>query len=634
MGRDSKRGLLYTCLMPILATKLFVPSLGPKVVLRPRLIERLDEGAHTRLTLISAPAGFGKTTLAAEWVAGCGKPAAWLSLDEGDADVARFLQYIAAALQTLDARIGRGLSVVLGAPQPPSTEALLTTLLNDIADAQEISCSFSTTITWPMPEVDRLLAFLVERLPPRMHLVSPRGRTPISPSPGCAHAGSSRRSVRPTCDSRSSEAEEFLGRGMGLELPAKSVAALENRTEGWIAGLQLAALSLRGRADAAGFIASFTGSHRFVLDYLIEEVLRRQTDAVQSFLLRTSLLGRMCGPLCDAVTRDAFRARERDPRAAGARQPVRRAPGRREALVPLSPPVRRRAAAAPSPGPGRLGQTPGTVAAELHLRASVWYEDNGLEIEAFHHAVEANDVERAERLIEGRGMPLHFRGALAPVLSWLRSLPTEVLDSRPSLWTAYASVALATGTSRDEGQAARGRIGAGGRSPDGKTRDIIGRIAAIRATLAVDRLDADAILTQSRRALEYPGSGQPCLPHLHDVEDGMSPTRSRAISSRPAERTPKCWPPARRPGIPCSPLPRPRRPGRRPGSGDRAPPRGRIVSPRPGRGGRHALRRRYLQCAPRHGPHLLRVERPGCGSSSLASKRPAGRDVSKGWAGP
>ena len=309
---------------------------------------------------------------------------------------------------------------------------------------------------------------------------------------------------------------------MGLALPAESVAALESRTEGWIAGLQLAATLPAGhRADAAGFIASFTGSHRFVLDYLIEEVLRRQTDAVQSFLLRTSLLGRMCGPLCDAVTRDA---------SMPGTETLERLERANLFIVPLDDERRwyryhrlfadalqqrlRRALAA-------SGQAPTRSVAELHVRASAWYEENGLEIDAFHHAAAANDVERAERLIEGGGMPLHFRGALAPVLNWLKSLPAEVLDARPSLWTAYASVVLATGHPNEAEDKLRSAEAALKDSfPDPKVRDLIGRISAIRATLAVYRLDSEAIIAHSAPSPGVPGPGQPRLSHLHDLEDG------------------------------------------------------------------------------------------------------------------
>jgi LuxR family maltose regulon positive regulatory protein len=491
--------------MPILATKLFVPSLAPKVVRRPRLIERLNEGLQSKLTLISAPAGFGKSTLAAEWVAGGDRPAAWLSLDEGESDVTRFILYLIAALQTIDAKIGKDVSAALQSPQPPTTASVLTTLLNEIADAPgNIILVLDDYHLVDAAAIDDALAFLLERLPPRMHLVIATREDPNLPLARLRARGQLMELRAEDLRFDASEAAEFLNRGMGLTLSAETVAALENRTEGWIAGLQLAAISLRGHPDAAGFMESFTGSHRFVIDYLLEEVLRRQTDAVQSFLLRTSILSRMCGPLCDAVMRDA---------SAPGSETLEQLERANMFIVPLddkrrwyryhhlfADALRQRLqqSFAVSAGDDAGG------AAGLHVRACAWYEENGLEIEAFHHAAAAHDIPRAERLIEGGGMPLYFRGVLVPVLNWLKSLPTEALDARPALWTAWASATLATGQAEDAIEKLRAAESAlEGVPRDGKTRDVVGRIAAIRATLAIGRHEPDAIIAESRRALEH-----------------------------------------------------------------------------------------------------------------------------------
>ncbi len=272
---------------PILATKLYIPPPRPKVVLRPRLIERLNEGfsAGHKLTLISAPAGFGKTTLVSEWLAGCQRPVAWLSLDEGDNDPTRFLTYLVAALQTLPpktggANIGEGVLGVLQSPQPPSTEWILTNLLNEITTVPEnfvlILDDYHVIDSKP---VDEALTFLLEHLPPRMHLVMTTREDPHLPL-ARLRARDQLTELR-AADLRftPSEATQFLNQLMGLNLSAENVTALDKRTEGWIAGLQLAAIALRsplsmqGRSDAASFIQAFTGSHRFVLDYLVEEVL-------------------------------------------------------------------------------------------------------------------------------------------------------------------------------------------------------------------------------------------------------------------------------------------------------------------------------------------------------------------------
>src|SRR6266516_7828748 len=287
---------------PILATKLYIPPLRPNVVSRPRLLERLNEGLYRKLTLIAAPAGFGKTTLLSEWVEGIDRQVAWLSLDEEDIAPTRFLTYLVAALQTIAPTIGEGVSGVLQSPQPPPTQSILTTLLNDMTN---ISDHFVLVLddyhVIDAKPVDHALTFLLEHLPPHMHLVIATREDPQLPL-ARLRAGGHLTELR-AVDLRftPSEAAEFLNQGMGLNLSAEDIVALETRTEGWIAGLHLAALSLQGQQDATSFITSFTGSHHFVLDYLVEEVLQQQPESIQTFLLRTSILDHLCGPLCDAV---------------------------------------------------------------------------------------------------------------------------------------------------------------------------------------------------------------------------------------------------------------------------------------------------------------------------------------------
>src|SRR5215207_2265237 len=291
---------------PILATKLYVPPPQPRVVPRPRLTERLDEGLHCRLTLVSAPAGFGKTTLLGEWLVGCGQPAAWLSLDESDNDPSRFLAYLVAALQTIAPDIGEGVLGALQSPQSPPTESILTALLNEIAAVEDdFVLVLDDYHVIDARAVDDALAFLLEHLPPQMHLVIATREDPQLPLARLRARGQLGELRAADLRFNSSEAAGFLNQVMGLNLSAEDVAALETRTEGWIAGLQLAAISMQGRQDTTSFIRSFTGSHRFVMDYLVEEVLGQQPERVQTFLLRTSILERLCGPLCDAVLPDA-----------------------------------------------------------------------------------------------------------------------------------------------------------------------------------------------------------------------------------------------------------------------------------------------------------------------------------------
>jgi LuxR family transcriptional regulator, maltose regulon positive regulatory protein len=489
---------------PILATKLYIPSPQPKVVLRPRLIERLNEGLHRRLTLISAPAGFGKTTLLGEWLAGCERPAAWLSLDEADSDPTRFLAYLVAALQTIAVDIGEGVLGALKSPQPPPAESLLTTLLNEIATIEDdLALVLDDYHVIDAKLVDDALTFLIEHLPPRMHLIIATREDPNLPLARLRARGQLAELRAADLRFTPSEAAEFLEGAMGLSLSAEDIAALETRTEGWIAGLQLAAISLQGRKDATNFIESFTGSHHFVLDYLVEEVLQQQSESVQSFLLRTSILDHLCGPLCDAVLLD--------PSASG-QETLEYIEHANLFLIPLDDErhwyryhhlfaelLRQRLhqGAASSTGDERRG------VAELHVRASQWFEDHGLEIEAFQHAAAANDVERAERLIEGEGVPLYFRGTVAPVLKWLESLPKTVLDARPSLWVMYASVLLLVDHTAVEQKLQAAEAALQDIEPSDRTRDLVGRIASMRATLAVIQHDAETIIAQSRRALEY-----------------------------------------------------------------------------------------------------------------------------------
>ena len=428
---------------PIIATKLYVPSPRTKVVPRSRLTERLNEGLQRKLTLISAPAGFGKTTLVSEWVASCERPTAWLSLNEGDNDPTRFLTYLVAALQTIAATVGERALAMLQSPQPPPTEPLLTALLNEIATLPD---SFLFVLddyhVIDSKATDTALTFLLEHLPPQMHLVITTREDPNLPLARLRARGQLTELRAADLRFTPGEAATFLNQVMGLDLSAEDLVALENRTEGWIAGLQLAAISMQGHQDVSSFIQSFTGTHHFVLDYLLEEVLQQQPASIQTFLLRTSILDRLCGSLCDAVLLDpAVSGQETLEYIKQANLFLDPLDNERRwyRYHPLFADLLRQRLQQSTTSPT---QDEGLGVAELHRRASLWCEANDLELDAFHHAAAANDVERAERLIEGEGMPLHFRGEGAAVLNWLESLPQTVLDARPSLWVTYASTLL------------------------------------------------------------------------------------------------------------------------------------------------------------------------------------------------
>ena len=489
----------------ILATKLYIPPPRRKVVLRPHLIERLNEGLHRKLTLVSAPAGFGKTTLVSGWVAGCERPTAWLSLDEGDNDPIRFLTYLVAALQTITANIGEAVLGMLQSPQPPPPEAILTALLNDMTTIRDhFVLVFDDYHVIDAKPVDQALTFLLDHLPPHMHLVIATREDPPLPL-ARLRVGGQLTEVR-VRDLRftHSEAAVFLNQMMGLNLSSEDIVALETRTEGWIAGLQLAAISMQGQKDATSFIRSFTGSHHFVMDYLVEEVLQQQSERVQTFLLRTSILDRLCGPLCDAVVLDPSTSGQ------ATLEDLERA---NLFIIPLDNErrwyryhhlfadlMRQRL-------PQSIASSPADAQSqvnELHIRASTWYEGQGLLIEAFHHAVAANDVERAEHLLEGNEIPRHFRGVVTVLLDWLESLPTTVLNARPSLWVRHASLLLVNGhTTGVEEKLQAAEAALQGTEADDRTRDLIGRIARARATLALTRYQIEVVLAQSHRALEY-----------------------------------------------------------------------------------------------------------------------------------
>jgi LuxR family maltose regulon positive regulatory protein len=490
-----------------------------------------NAGWDRKLTVISAPAGFGKTTLVTQWLNSAPCPSTWLSLDEGDNDATRFLTYFVAALRTINADIGKGALGALSSPQPPSAEAVLTSLINDVTALPDgMILVLDDYYLIEAEAIHAALTFLLEHLPPQMHLIIASREDPPLPLARLRARGQLTE-VRAT-DLRftSSEAVEFLNQVMGLGLPAEDIAALKTRTEGWITGLQLAAISMQGRKDASSLIRSFTGTHHFVLDYLVEEVLQQQPARVQTFLLRTSVLDRLCGPLCDAVCSVGTASSAKGTAVLGRDADLHSTPsasGQRTLeylertnlfIVPLDNErrwyryhhlfadlLRQRLhqSAASSTGDEARG------VADLHVRASVWYEDNGQDVEAFRHAAAAHDLERAERLMLGEWMPLHFRGAVAPVLNWLESLPTAELDARPLLWVMYASALTMVGQisavepKLQAAEAALANSFQGTTELDDKNRNVVGHIAAIRAMLAARQDKVETIIAQSRRALEY-----------------------------------------------------------------------------------------------------------------------------------
>src|SRR5437016_3810100 len=422
---------------PILAMKLYLPRLRPNVVSRPRLLERLNAGLHRKLTLIAAPAGFGKTTLVSAWVEGIERPTAWLSLDEGENDPTRFLAYLVTALQTIAATLGEGVLGVLQSPQPPPPEAILTALLNEITTIRDpFVLVLDDYHVIDAQQVDMAFTYLVEHLPPQMHLVIATREDPQLPLARLRVGGQLTELLAAYLRVTASEASEFLTQVMGLSLSAADIAALEDHTEGWIAGLQLAALSMQGHQDVPGFIRAFAGDHRYIVDYLVEEVLQRQPEPVRSFLLQTAILDRLNGPLCDAVTGQE------------------EGNARLEALergnffvVPLDDQrhwYRYHHLFAEVLSAHLMAEQPDQVST-LHRRASEWYEQHGSVADAIRHALVAEDFARAADLVELAVPDMRRSRQETTVLGWLKALPDELVRARPVLSVHYAGTLLASG---------------------------------------------------------------------------------------------------------------------------------------------------------------------------------------------
>ena len=413
----------------LLATKLFVPPVAPGLVPRPHLVQRLHGILTSKLTLVSASAGFGKTTLLAQWVQHSSIPVAWLSLEEAENDPARFWEYFIAALQTARPGVGGIALDLLRSPQPPAIESLLTTLINDLASsADDFALVLDDYHAIQSEAVHKGVAFLLDHLPPKMHLVI---GTRADPPLALAHFRGRGMLLEIGVDELRFSREETASLLAALGAPALSTGdaeALNTRTEGWVVGLKMAILSMRGHEDIAAFVSGFTGSHRYIMDYLIEEVLQRQLREVRDFLLQTSILERLTGPLCDAVTQST---------------------GGQEALISLE---RANLFLVPLDSSRgwyryhqlfrelllhRLGVEEGDRGVrDLHLRAGRWHEANGSLEEAIHHALKARDWEKAIELISHPRVNVPRLQSLT-MLNWLSQIPEELLRSRVPLFLSY-----------------------------------------------------------------------------------------------------------------------------------------------------------------------------------------------------
>jgi LuxR family maltose regulon positive regulatory protein len=509
---------------PLLTTKLYIPPSRPNLVPRPRLVARLDEGlrAGRKLTLIAAPAGFGKTTLATEWLYSTGKAissrsVAWLSLDEGDNDPTRFFTYIIAALQQLDASVGQATQSLLGSPQMPLTESLATTLVNDIA---AIPGHFVLVLDDYQlihnPLIHDALAFLLDHQPSQMHLlVATRIDPPLS-LPRLRVRGQMTEIRADDLRFTEEEAATFLNQVLGLVLGAEKIAALEARTEGWIAGLQLAALSMQSKRDVDSFVEAFSGSNRHVIDYLADEVLAQQPEAIHDFLCQTSVLDRFCAPLCDAV-------REVDESAdADSRTILERLERQNLFLVPLDDRREWYRYHRLFADFLRTELVPKQSTA-LHLRAAHWFEAHDFLPEAVNHALAhvaaTGDTDEAVRIVTLAGSRAISEGALVTLLGWLDALPDEVVRANGWLVSFKAWCLLLTGQSEKAIsyiQSAEATLEPGGSPVDR------GRVLSLRCAVS----DAEDVLRITPQALMLIGDADPlsrtaALFILGDAQDAV-----------------------------------------------------------------------------------------------------------------
>jgi LuxR family maltose regulon positive regulatory protein len=410
----------------LLATKLQVPRSRPGLVARPRLADQLGEGLNRGLMLVTAPAGYGKSVLVSEWARSLAQPVAWLSPDGGDNDPVRFWRHVLAALDRVRPGIAGRVGPLAGPPPPPAYEPLVSALINDFAAGQDLSDVLLVLHDYHLissEDVHASVRFLLDHYPSQLHIVL-AGRS--DPPLGLArHRGRGELSEVRAADLRFTvdEAAELLHHVLA-DIDLSAVAALTERTEGWAAGLQLAALSLRAQPDIARFLAAFTGSHRYVLDYLTEEVLGRQREDLRNFLLDTSVLDRLNGSLCDAVT------------GRGDSQKLLEEVDRSGLFVVQLDDVRgwwRYHHLFADLLRARLGQESERVR-RLHGNAAAWYERHGLADDAIHHALAAGEQEWAARLVEEHfDTVFNLRGEQATFQGWLPGLPEDLVRSRPRL---------------------------------------------------------------------------------------------------------------------------------------------------------------------------------------------------------
>ena len=501
--------------LPLLTTKLYIPASRPDLVPSQRLIKQLNQGLNRKLTLVSAPAGFGKTTLVSSQITKQERPVAWLSLDENNNDLIVFFTYFVAALQSIDQDLCRDTLITIQASQSLQVESLLMMMVNEIdALGGELILVLDDYHLITNQVVHDSLNYLFEYMPLGMHLVI-IGRTDPDFSKSRLRVSAQLTEIR-TNDLRFTveEAARFLNYLMSLNLTLDDITALERRTEGWIAGLQLAALSLHGRDDKHDFITQFSGSHHYIIDYLVEEVLSRQPDEIRTFLCRTSILDQLCAPLCDATLGISY-----------SREILQRLTESNLFLIPLDDHrewYRYHHLFADFLW-SCLQNNQHENILNLHIQAAKWYEHNGFIHKALNHYLEADDFDSASSLVEGHAKGLLEHSELTTLMSWVGLLPNESVLARPWLCVYHAWALRLSGSPFDtvesrlqdaeralekqrwsrppEASGERFLIG------EDETRKLMGHITAIRAFQAVYRDEIPRVIELAHRALVYRPEG-------------------------------------------------------------------------------------------------------------------------------
>ena len=478
----------------LITTKLYVPKPRQGLVSRPALLERISEGISEKLTLISASSGYGKTTLMAEWLSERGKnyPVGWYSLDEEDNDPARFLSYLIAALQNVQEGLGQDSSAMLQGAQNPSDTSILSLLINELSVVPfDFALVLEDYHVIELREIHQAVVFLLEHLPQKMHLVILSRADPPFPLARLRARGELAEIRAKDLRFSYDDAEMLLLSMVGLRLLEEDIQILLNRTEGWITGLQLAALSIQGRENPSDMIATFGGGHEYIVDYLVEEVLERQPENLKTFLLQTSILGRMKGSLCDVLT------------------------GQSDGEVTLEQLEKANLFVTSLGGEqrwyryhhlfadvmaNRLQRFYPEQISELHLRAAKWFEQNNLFSEAVEHALAGNDFHLAAEIVEFQATELLKTGRLSTLMGWLNRFPKEIINERPRLGIGSAWVYLLIGKL----EIIESFLAIAEQQIDGleDRDDLRGQIAAIRAYAATQLGNLDQAIEQAQHAFE------------------------------------------------------------------------------------------------------------------------------------